>query len=524
VVDIAAEKDPNVLRQLALLLDGENRRLHTRLKSLLSENAALKGQSESDLQHELFRLQELLAQREHALFGRSSEKRQHTCGGSDQPKPESPSRKQTGHGPKAQPGLPIVEVKHELDEPDKICPKCGGELCEMEGQFEESEEIDVVERTFVLKKHKRLKYRCGCNAHIETAEGPQKLGPNNRYSLDFAIEIAIAKYLDHLPLERQVRMMLREGLDVDSQTLWDQIELLARQLLVLPELILQHLMKKLVVGADETHWLMLTSQGLEQENKRWYVWNICGDDGVFYRIFDSRSHEAAGELLGQYDGTVMCDGYAAYEKLRKKGGLFRLAHCWSHVRRKFIAAEKSYAREAGAIVNLIDEMFATDRLCPTGPPDDEERLRLLTQLRQDRSQWIIKALECWGSDLMRTVLPKSTMGKALKYMAGLWTGLTRFLTDPRIPLSNNASERVQRGVVVGRKNHYGSKSKRGTEVAALFYTIIESAKLCGLEPKAYLRHAARAALRGEIPQAPHEVAMAGNTALAPAPKADTLQQ
>ena len=82
-------------------------------------------------------------------------------------------------------------------------------------------------------------------------------------------------------------------------------------------------------------------------------------------------------------------------------------------------------------------------------------------------------------------------------MLGLWTGLTRFLEDARIPLDNNATERGLRGMVIGRKNHYGSRSQRGTEVAALFYSLIESAKLCGVEPKAYLLQATHAAL--EIP-------------------------
>jgi transposase len=77
---------------------------------------------------------------------------------------------------------------------------------------------------------------------------------------------------------------------------------------------------------------------------------------------------------------------------------------------------------------------------------------------------------------------------------GLWRGLTRFLADPRIALDNNATERALRGMVGGRKNHYGSRSKRGTEVAALFYSLIESTKLCGVEPKAYLLYATRAAL------------------------------
>ena len=105
------------------------------------------------------------------------------------------------------------------------------------------------------------------------------------------------------------------------------------------------------------------------------------------------------------------------------------------------------------------------------------------------------------------MVPGSSLDKAIQYMAGLWSGLTRFLEDPRIPLDNNHTERAERGVVVGRKNHYGSRSKRGTEVAALFYSYVESAKLCGLDPKAYLRTAVMAALRGERIALPHEVAV-----------------
>ena len=98
------------------------------------------------------------------------------------------------------------------------------------------------------------------------------------------------------------------------------------------------------------------------------------------------------------------------------------------------------------------------------------------------------------------------LGKAIAYMGGLWKGLVRFLDDPRIPLDNNATERALRGVVVGRKNHYGSRSRRGTEVAAVMYSLLESAKLAGIEPKAYLRHAVSAVLRGETPPLPHECA------------------
>ena len=97
--------------------------------------------------------------------------------------------------------------------------------------------------------------------------------------------------------------------------------------------------------------------------------------------------------------------------------------------------------------------------------------------------------------MTQRALPRSALGKAIAYTSGLWPGLVRFLGDPKIPLDTNGVERALRGVAVGRKNHYGSRSERGTRVAALFYSLIESAKLSGVEPRAYLREATLRAVR-----------------------------
>jgi len=91
-------------------------------------------------------------------------------------------------------------------------------------------------------------------------------------------------------------------------------------------------------------------------------------------------------------------------------------------------------------------------------------------------------------------LPRLAPGKAIAYTSGLWPGLVRVLADPKIPLDTNSVERALRGVAVGRKNHYGSRSERGTHVAALFYSLIESATFCRLEPRAYLGEATRRAI------------------------------
>lgn len=508
MVNINREKDPEVLRQVALLLDRENQRLHTRLKLLATELAQLKGDP-GPLQLELIKLQEMLAQREKALFGASSEQRAKPTPAA-KPQQQEPQR---GHGPKEQPNLPVVETTFALDDADKICPKCGGALAEMSGQFEESKEVDVVERHFVMRKILRKKYRCACNACIETALGPAKLIPGGHYSVEFAIEVATSKYLDHVPLERQSRIMAREGLRVDSQTLWDQLEALARKVEPLHDRLQDYVLSKPVIGADETHWLMLTKKGKPEENRRWWIWSAACDDAVVHRLYDTRSHEAAQSLLGGYTGIVITDGYKVYESLKKRGERYRQANCWAHVRRKFYEAEQFYPQVAGGFLALIDQLFVIENEANTGPPDEPGRLDLLQRLREERSRPIVDALNYWA--LNEKVLPQSALGKALTYMAELWPGLILFLENPLVPLTNNGTERSLRGPVIGRKNHYGSKSRRGTEVAALFYSLFESAKLAGIEPKFYLRQAVRAALRGESLKMPHEVAaelLAGATA------------
>jgi transposase len=486
----------DTMRQVAVLLDRQVRSLTTLVRDLADENARLKGQDARSIQREMEAFKELLAQRERMIFGEKSEKR---------PGPESPSSERLprrGHGPRVQPSLPILDVIHELDEADRICPKCGGELVEMAGQTEDSEEVTVIERRFAILRHQRKKYRCACNGCVDTAPGPYKLQPGARYSTTFAVEAAVSKYLDHLPLERQARIMRREGLSIDSQTLWDQIDVLARVLQPTYDALTHHVLKAEVVGADETWWRLMEKKG----SKRWWVWSVTRDDAVFYQTHPSRSQEAARQVLNGYDGIVMADGYSVYDALSRAGPSYTLVHCWAHARRKFIEAEPHFPEPCRTVLELIRGLYAVEAEIPspTEPADRAEAHALRHRLRQERSRPLVREIQKWA--LAQRPLPQSSLGKAIAYMLGLWKGLTSFLDDPRIPIDNNATERGLRGVVLGRKNHYGSRSKRGTEVAALFYSLLESAKLAGVEPKLYLLTATRAALRDRnAVTLPHEL-------------------
>lgn len=490
MIDLAHERDPEILRQIAQLQDREIERLIEDNARLRTEVAQLRGVDPAGTQQELELIKELLAQREQALFGRSSEKRPHPASGGDQTVPAKPQRH--GHGPRPQPNLPTIEELHTLPADKRACPTCGGELAEWKGQSEDSEEITVVERQFLVKTIKRQKYRCQCNAAVITAPAPPKLIPGGRYSPELVVDWAVAKYADHMPLERQVAAMARVGLELCSQTMFDQLWALSRLLEPCYDALRAHVLQAEVVGGDETRWPLLSGKSSPH-----YVWSLTSEKVAFYQISQGRSKQEARALLGGFSGVLMADGYSVYASLAKELG-FTLVHCMAHVRRKFRDALPNAPGAAHAI-DLIGKLYDVEREVPhldirDGPERRTEVLALRASLRNERSRRIVAALRDWAYETKPQVLPQGGLGKAIDYMLSLWPGLTRFLDDPRVPLDNNGTERALRGVVVGRKNHYGSKSLRGCTVSALFYTLVESAKLIGVDPHAYLLSATHTAL------------------------------
>jgi transposase len=487
VINLATETDIDRVRQVAILLERENSRLHKRLQELTEKLACAQGKDATTLQLEIAYLKETLERQNRALFGASSEKRT-----SRPAKRDDDREPQRGHGPSAQPKLPIVEVIHKLDEADKACPSCGGVLAEMGEQFEESEEVDVVERSFRLVRHKRTKYRCSCGCAIETAPGPEKLIAGGRYSINFAVEVAIEKYLLHMPLARQERQMERQGLTVSTQTLWDQLFALGEHLRPSYAALRDLVLTSPVIGADETTWRLMGGG----QSKTWWAWSICSEQGVYHHIHATRGVEAAEAILGSYAGVIVCDGYTAYSALERKRRHSHegpappvLAHCWSHVRRKFFEAEPHDQRATEAL-DLINNLFAIEAEAYETANGDLRARR--AELRAARSREVITEIRRWM--LTQRALPKSALGRAISYADGMWEGLCRFLEHPDAPIHNNATERGLRGIALGRKNHYGSRSHRGTVVAALCYSMIESARVAGVDPGMYLRQAARRAI------------------------------
>ena len=350
MVQLSDERDLETLRQISLLLDRENQRLIEKVRRLTVELARLRGVPNTE-QLELALLQELQDVR--AQVWRTGEPP------TDAASPRKPCKpRRPGHGPRSQPALPVVEIRHELPPDQRPCPACGGELSEMIGQTETAERVTTVKLTYQVERHVRQKYRCGCNGAVVTAPAPPTLIPGGRYAPEFAVGVAVAKYADHLPLERQVRMMAREGLVVDSQTLWDQLNALARHLEPTYDALGRRALDAPVINVDETRWRMLGST----TPAKGVVWTVRAPTVSFYRILPGKSVDEGRHVLKDYRGIAVVDGYAVYVVLARDGPGFTLAHCWSHAKRKFDEVADQWPLACAEIGALIGELTSRKRL------------------------------------------------------------------------------------------------------------------------------------------------------------------
>jgi len=279
VVDLDREQDIEELRRIAHALEAQNRILLDVIARKSKEIDQLRG-SKGDIQLTLKMLEALQAKAKAAADALANAEA--AKGDKDKPKPERKPR--TSTGPTEQPLLPIVEREFVLDDADRTCPSCGGGLSPMKGQFEESEMIDVIEVSYQLVKVKQQKYVCRCGSCVETALGPQRALAGSRYSLAFAIKVILDKWLDHIPLERQCRILERHNLIVTSQTLWDLAYAVSQRLSLVDAALATHVLAQPVIGLDQTSWPRLETDA----TKPWQMWALTAPGVVVHRIRDDK--------------------------------------------------------------------------------------------------------------------------------------------------------------------------------------------------------------------------------------------
>jgi transposase len=446
---------------------------------------------------------QLFRERRHR-YGRRSERRGDGAGqkdGGQDAGPKKPRDDVTKRPSERYPDAPVHVERLELPEAPK-CECCGGVMTDS-GMTEDSQSIGVKEKQFIVIEQKRTKYRCsGCHGSIVTTPLPARVTPGGSYSDELMVDATVSKYCDLIPMERYTKMAERGGMpDLPPQSLIQTTACLADFMGPIYETIKSEVLAANVLLADETPHRMLEGD----KRTQWYLWGFSAQQrSCFFECHSTRSGDVSSEVVKASKAEVLLsDAYSGYSKtadvvnkwrLEAKLKLIITAYCNAHARRYFEAAGDS--KDADYMVACYKEIYRLEKDAHgTGYGLATRRLKMQTIFKRMREEAKKKVSE-YSS--------KSAMGRAYAYFLSHYDGLTEFLTRLDVPIDNNASERLLRSHVVGRKTWYGTHSPRGAEVAAIHFTIVESCKLNGVNPRQYYLDMIGRLHRGEEVVTPYQ--------------------
>jgi transposase len=380
----------------------------------------------------------------------------------------------------------LPRIEQVVDIADKTCPCCSGAM-HMIGE-DVAERLDMIPAQFRVLVVRRPKYGCrACQEVVVQSPAPARLIEGGLPTEAMVAHVVVAKYADHLPLYRQAQIYARQGIDLDRSTLADWTGRAAFLLRPLHARLLEKLRASPKLFADETTAPVLDPG--RGRTKTGQLWAYARDDRpwggpepptVAYVYAPDRTAERPIEHLAGFTGVLQVDGYGGYRKLAKTNAV-TLAFCWAHVRRRFyeLAAAGS-APIASEALERLKGLYAVEADI-RGRPPEERRAE-----RQARSRPIVLALEPWLKAKLEIISQKSKLAEAIRYALSRWEGLTSFLDDGRIEIDNNIVERAIRPLALGRKNHLFAGSDGGAEHWAMLASLIETCKLNGIDPEAYL--------------------------------------
>jgi transposase len=378
----------------------------------------------------------------------------------------------------------LERIEQVVDVDSKICACCDGAL-HVIGE-DVSERLDVVPTTFRVLVTRRPRYGCrACEARPVQAPALPRIVEGGLPTEALIAHVLVSKYADHLPLYRQAQIYARQGILLDRSTLADWVGRAAWWLTPLRDHLLAELKRSPKLFADETTAPVLDpGRGRTKTGQLWAYarddrpWGGTDPPAVAYVYAPDRKGERPSEHLAGFSGVLQVDGYAGYNALGQSKRV-QLAYCWSHVRRGFceIAASRPVATEA---LVRIAQLYAVEQGI-RGRSSDERRAA-----RQELSVPIVADLRRFLEGSLAKASKKGKLADAIRYALARWTGLGLFLDDGRIEIDSNTVERSIRPLALNRKNALFAGSDDGGDHWAVIASMIETAKLNGINPQIWL--------------------------------------
>jgi transposase len=392
---------------------------------------------------------------------------------------ESPprERKRNGRRKKFPPHLPRVRTVCELPEEERVC--CDGVMEEMGEEI--TKELERIEITLV-HEIVRKKYCCRrCQGHVKIAPGPDRVIDKGLLGVGFLAHVLAERFGNHMPYYRQEKKYAGEGLDLSRVVLCQSSQRCGEILFPIYEQVGKDVLSSPVVHTDDTAVTEIRSQSGGRRTARFWVY-ADHEGRCFYDFTESRERDGPMKRLGNFTGYIQADAYAGYNALYSPEGAREVA-CWAHCRRKLVEAESSAKELSKEAVERIRQLYAIERAARERQLGPEG----IFELRQQLALPILKEMRAWLEMTQTQVLPKSPMGRAIRYALNQWEALVRYTESGLLEIDNNRAERALRAIAVGRKNWMHVMNEVGGRTAAVIYTLVQTCKEIRIDPRIYLR-------------------------------------
>ena len=346
-----------------------------------------------------------------------------------------------------------------------------------------TEELEYEPGKLFVRRYVRPKYVVPDTKDIIIAPMAERPLPKAIAGPGLLAQIIIDKYVDHLPLYRQMERFKREGIHIAYSTIGDWIKNGCTLIDPLGQALLKLILESDYLHADETPAKVLDKNKKGTTHRGYYwVYHNSIDGLVWFDYQESRGREGPIEILKDFKGYLQTDGYGVYDFFKEKEDIAVL-HCMAHARRKFFEAKDNDKDTAEYALEKIRLLYDIERQAKEYQLDAEQIL----ELRQREAVPLLKSLGTWMKAAYIKSLPKSAIGKALGYSIQRWPELMLYATDPKLNIDNNPVENSIRPVAIGRKNYLFAGSHEAAARSAMLYSLMGTCKLHGINPFIWLR-------------------------------------
>ena len=368
-----------------------------------------------------------------------------------------------------------IEIYPEEDYSDMVCI----------GK-EETDELEYEPAKLYIKRYIRFKYAPKNKEGVFIGELPSRVIEKGIPGAGLLAWILICKYVDHLPLYRQLQRFKRENIPIAASTLDGWV----RQSLELLDILYQHLLEDIrskgYLQADETPIKVMdkNKKGTTHQGYYW-VYHCPMDKTVLFDYQPGRSAQAAQHVLSGFKGYLQSDGYSVYDKIGAREGITHL-NCWAHARREFTKSLDNDKQRAEIALTYIQKLYKVEARARENNLDPEQR----KALRLDESLKILEGFGKWMVDELQKnhILPKSPIAKAIHYTLGKWDKLHTYLYDGILEIDTNLTENALRPLTIGRKNYLFAGSHNAAQRSACIYSFMAICKKHDVNPQEWLKH------------------------------------